>query len=408
MARRLSSEGYPLMARKPWNLAVLSGLCAALALLALALVCRPQLFSRHSAADGLPPLRERPLLIQASSRQDLSLPSSRLEAAWRLLDLDEVARWTQLLHILHWQGTDCKLLQRQPPREDLTAYLLDASLAEKKFGRPMHLLTTRGLEFRAWDSVFQQGDMHPNQSLAVLAELGFAQDEVIRMNGSCHTVAEVVHAALATFSWQEDLEWTAAGLAHYLPPLSHWTNQYGETVSFDDICTRLCSKPLGQGNCFGTHVCYALAILLAADAQEPILQEATRRAAHARLVRAAQELSRTQRADGSWPGVWCLSADPAATAPLASVVVAGHSLEWLALAPDDVRVPAPILERGCTFLLTRILEESPSRIAAYYCPYSHAGKALKLWHPTAWRRHVRNRSNLSVERTSGSSPSATK
>jgi hypothetical protein len=385
------------MARKHWQLTAISGLCAALAFLALALAYRPQHFSRHLAAEELPPLRERPLFLQGPPRQDLTLPPSRLEGAWRLLTLEETARWTQLLHVLHWQGVDRKLLQERQPHEDLSAYLLDATLAEKKFGRPMHLFAPRGLEFRAWDRVFQQGDMHPNQSLAALAELGLARDEIIRMKGSRHTVAEVVRTVLATFSWQDDLEWTAVGLAHYLPPLSHWTNQYGEKISFDDICNRLCCIPMGQGNCFGTHVCYALAVLLAADVQESILREETRRAARARLIQATQELNRTQRADGSWPGVWCLSADPAATAPLAPLVVAGHSLEWLALAPEDVSVSSTVLERGCNYLLTHILEESPSRLAAYYCPYSHAGTALKLWHPAAWRRYVENCSNPAVK-----------
>jgi hypothetical protein len=394
------------MARNSWNLAPLAGLCVALAALALTLAYRPGLLSRHSAVDQLPPLRERPLLLQAPPRRDLLLPLSRLQAAWRILDLEDVDRWSQLVHILHGQGVARKIQHQQPLLEDLTVYLLDARLAEKKFGRPMHVLTPRGVEFRAWNSIFQQGDMHPHQSLAVLAELGCARDQPIRVKGERHTVADVIRAALATFSWHEELEWTTISLAHYLPPVSHWVNQYGERFSFDEICTRLCAQPLGRGNCFGTHVCYALAVLLAADAQEPVLQETSREAAHVLLAQAAQELSRTQQADGGWPGVWCLSADPTVTMPLTPLVVTGHSLEWLALAPEDIRVPASVLEKGCAFLLARILEESSSRIATFYCPYSHAGNALKLWHPAAYRRYVQNRTNGTLKQPSDSSAQA--
>lgn len=392
------------MARNSWYLSALIGLCVTLAVLGLTLANRPQLLRRHPLIDPFPPIRERPLLLHSPHRGDLLLPPSRLQAAWSILDLDEVDRWSQLLHVLHGQGVGRKIQHHVPLREDLRECLLDARMAEKKFGRPMHVLTPHGLEFRAWDPIFQQGDMHLNQSLAVLAGLGIAQDEIIRVKHARHTVAEVIRATLATFSWNEELEWTTIGLAHYLPPVSHWVNQYGENFSFDDICARLCTQPLGRGNCFGTHVCYALATLLAADAQEPILQETNRQAAHARLTQAAQELSRTQQADGSWPEMWCLSADPAAAMPLTPLVVAGHSLEWLALAPEDVRIPAPVLEKGCTFLLARILEESPSRIVTYYCPYSHAGNALKLWHPATYRRYVQNRTNAPLKQPSGSSP----
>jgi hypothetical protein len=72
-------------------------------------------------------------------------------------------------------------------------------------------------------------------------------------------------------------------------------------------------------------------------------------------------------------------------ATFAEVVATGHTLEWLALLPDELPCDRAMVARACDYLLVQLLEAGPSALGETYNAYTHAGAALKVWAPSAWQ-----------------------
>ncbi len=342
-------------------------------------------------------VRPLPLALSARlGREDWGIPAARLYLAWRVLLSQPTRTWSDMLHSLRLWGRVRSGISKQ--HETMMEALLDASQAKKQLGGVVvHRPSRYGLEFEPWNQIARQGEIHPNQTLAVMAELGLERDRLIQFQKASYTVQDVVHAAVTNFIWEDELEWTTISLALYLPPAGCWVDKYGRVSDFDRLCTTLCSKPLGTGSCFGTHTLYAIATLLAADKQEPVLSPASQSLARQRLAQAIEQLAQVQRADGHWPIRWYpTSAGSEALAAVSAedatydLVVTGHSLEWLALVPEDIRVNDTMIERALLYVVSCIIEAPPARLQSRYCPYTHAGNALKLWCPLAWQQFQRS------------------
>jgi hypothetical protein len=61
------------------------------------------------------------------------------------------------------------------------------------------------------------------------------------------------------------------------------------------------------------------------------------------------------------------------------LLVTGHHLEWLALAPDEVQPPRETIVRAGQWLARTLIEMDQQELTATYGPYSHAARALCLW-----------------------------
>jgi hypothetical protein len=74
------------------------------------------------------------------------------------------------------------------------------------------------------------------------------------------------------------------------------------------------------------------------------------------------------------------------------LLVTGHHLEWLALAPEEVQPPREAVVRAAQWLVTALMEMDEKQIAAAYGPYSHAARALCLWRGVDpfefWKAHT--------------------
>jgi len=196
-----------------------------------------------------------------------------------------------------------------------------------------------------------------------------------------------VRAAASNFDLEQVLDFTPVAFAFYLPPQRTWTNKFGQTSSFDDVCARLCSVALGQGLCHGCHALYALAIMLAADEQLEILSDVSRRNVRSRLQQAADALRHSQGADGCWGTQWFSGSNTAPRADFeGALTVTGHSLEWLAVAPQEIIEDPKMISRACDGLVTLLLTMPPGAVHDDgYNPGTHAANALKMWSPQAWR-----------------------
>lgn len=321
-----------------------------------------------------------------------------LVPALRKFSLRAITRWSELDHAIRLWGPTHAVVFGNSTARPLLDPVCREEVAHAVFPVGIHQWTRNGLRFRgpitpphSTSRKRLQGELHRNSMLASLGEAGVPSTTVIEGLGTVGTVADVIRAAMADFNWdQRELEWTTVALALYIP-CKTWYNKFGQTVSFDELATRLCEQPFEAGACFGTHRPYALSVILAVDAGEPLLSASVRSQVEQWLTRAARFLHRSQAPSGFWGTHW--SNGTAATigqdgeeAGPPEIVVTGHTLEWLAIWP---RMPSELLkdvERAAAFLTARILESKDDELTEDFAAYSHACRALRCWFPAAWDR----------------------
>jgi hypothetical protein len=223
---------------------------------------------------------------------------------------------------------------------------------------------------------------HYDDLVTCCAELGMPSNtRVVAANGTA-TINDLLRYCVYSFSIHQDLEWTAEALARYLSPRSRWVNRFGEIYSFDDVATTMMRRGHGAGVCLGTHVVYSLVCLLRISELYPILsQDVTRRVEDfVRQTSILIEDSREQ--DGAWRRNW----GPNVTASLtnaaedfaACLIVTGHHLEWIALAPPHLRPEPQAIRRAVAAILERVQRFSPYERYDMFLPLSHLARALCL------------------------------
>jgi hypothetical protein len=72
------------------------------------------------------------------------------------------------------------------------------------------------------------------------------------------------------------------------------------------------------------------------------------------------------------------------------LLVTGHQLEWLALAPEEVQPPRQTVIRAAQWLARTLVEMDQKELVDSYGPYTHAARALCLWRSVepaaAWKK----------------------
>jgi hypothetical protein len=244
------------------------------------------------------------------------------------------------------------------------------------------------------DSVYQGTELtaHVGQLLQTAGEAGLPSSfAVVCMEGRRGSMAEVVRDSAVRVSRDGELEWLTVGLARYSDEgRTSWSNRFGELWSFDAIADQLCNRPIGAGACCGTHIPYALVVLLRVDEQKGLLSETGRRRAVGYLTHLSLGLEGGQAGSGAWNADWAkhcsgglptkVPKDPEA-AFYQQIIVTGHHLEWIALAPTELRPREASIQRACDFLIENwpaFLERHLSRDWHGFVPATHAGRALWL------------------------------
>lgn len=239
-----------------------------------------------------------------------------------------------------------------------------------------------------------QGQFHPDQLLQVLAEAGLDLAHPVRPALSpgkpegAYDVSSILDESLWMYSPNQEPEFTATAYSRWLLPPAEWANRFGERCSLNILSDRLLQTSIGEGSCGGTHVCYALVNLLRADEESHFLTKETTEGIRRRLREVSATLTRTQSEDGAWSldwagphgkktgeSPWFLEVDP-----YPKVLITGHHLEWIAIAPPDLS-PPPRVARGAILYLKRVLLEQKGLfygVSDVYPLCTHAVRALCL------------------------------
>lgn len=335
------------------------------------------------------------LALATSVESDRSLKPDELASLEARMRPGPDAELGQLLHALHYHGDGAHVADPSGRRLRVVDLLLDSDLGTSFFGGSRPLKETRhGARFVVRNLLSlgtnQRGsELHPGQTLAVLAEVGVPLSQPIRLaGGRSGRLQMVLDDLVANFTLSGEIFWEASALALYVPPARSWKTKFGATVTFDQLARELLSRPVHDSACAGTHRLSALLLLLRVDLRTPILSRSVADSVRAHLRTVVRAVVESQRADGAWRPDWytAIPGTPASlkaeSEPDASslILTTGHLAEWLTLLPEGLSPPRPTLTKATGWVLPNL--ERESRSAAWmhdsYCPFVHALRSLKV------------------------------
>jgi|GEM_PF-1740563 hypothetical protein len=289
--------------------------------------------------------------------------------------------------------------------EKMWSYFMDDNFFQQMAGSnvpPLFEMTPEGITVRGYDddyNNFSTSSYHVDDLLATMAESGTSLDTpMIVRNGECQ-VRDVLNAAMKQFHLsRHEFEWSLISYGRYLYPKKRWHNRYGDKIDVEGMLDEIMTGRLTDGPCNGAHRLEALVVLYRADEQAQAFRPATRQRILAHMKHVSQRLVEAQSVEGYWTKKWPLglegSEDETAkkkwplglegsegeTASLSDkILVTGHQLEWLALAPPEVHPPRENLVRASQWLVNAMLEIDEEDLFKRYGPLSHAARALCLW-----------------------------
>jgi hypothetical protein len=319
------------------------------------------------------------------------LPLSAKECAWARRQIqapyEKRVAAPEAYHLLRAHGLTGRLYHRDfRSGQDLLALLTDQQKSTKYYGRPTLERTRYGLRFPKFEVGPRLDDgteMHRDQCLAALGELGVPLSLPLVVDGEPYTLREVLRDSLANFHLrQEELAWTGLAYALYLPPHREWSNRFHERFSFDDLAGALIAKPLQRESCGGTHLLFTLTVLYRADQERPVLSEPMRARVGDWLRKAAEATLRRQRTDGTWPQDWYRGTlqDAPGWAPDSTsgrLAITGHIAEWLLYLPPDMQPDQKTYRRAADWLYQELRKATPDQQWKLLCPYTHAACAVR-------------------------------
>lgn len=301
-----------------------------------------------------------------------------------------------------------------PTGQQLRDYFLNDATFRQLAGEkapPLFFRGRDGIEVRSFDDRVTErstSSYHTDDLIATLAEVGTPLDTPLVFREGEARVEDLLATSLRSFHLdRHEFEWTAIAYARYVFPQPHWRNKYGERIDIDRLVEELVRHAPDRGPCNGLHRLEALVVLNRADEQFRVVRPRTKLKMLVYLKRASQQLVAAQTADGYWTRQWPQGAaahtDASQKRPMATteigptlhdkLLVTGHHLEWLALAPEEVQPPRETIIRAAQWLARALIEMDQKELLEAYGPYTHAARALCLWRGVepfeAWRNaHV--------------------
>ena len=336
------------------------------------------------------------------------------------------ANTNNMVHALRLWGKDADFSDPMiPSGKVMLGYFLDDAVFQEWAGKetpPLFFIGEDGLQPRIFDDGGKfrtTSSYHPDDLLATLAEVGTPLDTPMHLRGSDAKVADLLDDSMRRFYLDRlEFEWSAMSYVRYLYPLKQWRNKYGERMSVESLVKELMEKAPEAGPCDGLHRLEAMVLLYRVDeaaqaaGKKSILSKKDRGRMLGYMKRVSELLVSSQSPEGFWTRQWSKGIPPAElkaetatkveetkdansekktaaktkVAPAVKsaalhdkLLVTGHQLEWLALAPEQVQPPRENIVRAGQWITRTLLEIDQKELLETYGPYSHAARALCLW-----------------------------
>jgi hypothetical protein len=339
-------------------------------------------------------LRQHPLVIEPPGDLAAVVPRKELENILALLEpCWEYWRASDLLHALRLWGPTATFPETPPfpvpdgvraiTSSEMLGFFLNESQYRHRFPNapPYFYQTRHGLGVREGRN--PSVTVHRDDFSALAAELGISIDTPLHWAPTARPLRAVLEHSLKWYHPQQELEFTAVAYAHYLAAGTRWVDRFGAEHDLNEVVERLLAADLKGGSCYATHVPYALAVFVAAHAQEPLLDQSVLKRAEMALQSFSRELQERQGGAGYWGRQWCQARSSVLAIEsemLEWLRSTGHHLEWISLVRPELRPPEQNVRRAARFLLNILskLEKGNLPRGMHYNELSHAARALVL------------------------------
>jgi hypothetical protein len=233
------------------------------------------------------------------------------------------------------------------------------------------------------DGVQSRSECHPDQWLCILSAHSVPLSQRISLDGKRFTLSDLLEASRqqSASGCSETAAWTIPAFCRYVPSKARWQNELGEEVTVAGLAMDFLQREDWKtGPCNGTHHLDALAALKAAG----ILKSEAAARLDQVLSEALQLLQRNQNADGTWMYNWQTEKDKPQNV-FDAVHIAGHHLEWVAVAAAEEQLNEEWLQNAVRGLVTAIdgmdmaeVEEAMKLRPEVYGSLCHAVRGLRL------------------------------
>jgi len=343
------------------------------------------------SGDPISAHRDAPWTITARQQDPRVVSDTQLFQLLERMKPPREADSNKWIHALRLWGPQADFFDsRTPSGRELLNYFLDDNEFRARAGQdapPLFRIGEDGeVEVRSWasgDPHRRLASHHRDDILATIAESGVPLDAALITRDGATTVRALLDSTMRRFHFgQHEYEWSTISYARYLFPRREWVNQYGESITLERLIENLYQRPLHHGPCNGLHRLEALVVLYRADEEARVLSPRTRALMLTHMKRVSQLLAAAQHPDGYWTRRWPLGARAAGDRGrelYSKILVTGHHLEWLALAPPEVQPPREQIVRAAQWLTRAMLAVDDKELSKAYGPFSHAVRALCLW-----------------------------
>jgi hypothetical protein len=335
-------------------------LSAAALLSLVGVTCAPQAPVSKSPGPGDPPPAQA--VTDPVPSADRAHLQKRIDAV--LKDVTERdlltthAFWT-IFHGVLGMGPDTQLLD---PATGKHIRAID-QIAQGKGIRGLEFVETRDGVDVVTQAGSGVGQGHQDQFIAEMAQWGMPLSQPFHVNGKDCTFDDFVrHAKMrASLTRDQELSWAIVIVSQYYGPDHHWTNQYGEKISLEDVARYERQQPIQNAACGGTHRLFGLTWAYhlhlkkggkAAGVWKEVADEIDEYKAKARKF---------QNPDGSFSSDYVSS--PGFTKDTERrIATTGHVLEWLGLAMTVDELKQPWVENAAGALTQMILDKRDTAI----------------------------------------------
>jgi hypothetical protein len=341
--------------------------------------------------EELNPPRATPWVVQPRHNEPRVATDEQLrEVLIRVRPPIDPINANHFIHALRLWGPEATFDDpRLPSGAEMRDFFLQDEVFRKWAGNdkpPLFIRADDGVRTRDFDENFDQrftSSYHNDDFLATFAESGLSLDTPMQLRDGPATVREFLTATMKRFHADRyEFEWSVISYLRYLYPLTEFENKFGEKLTASQLVQMCLNGKPGSGPCRGQHRYEALVVLLAIDEQSPGLSPQGRQAVIEHLKKASANLVASQSPAGFWTAKWIDGAagqgDDKASMD-EKILVTGHALEWLALAPEEALPPRENIVRAGQWIVQAINEVDEKTLVERYGPNSHAVRALCLW-----------------------------